>query len=168
VSQPFYAGQAITADALNSIVPQFAALSTAQTISSTSPVPITGFSFSVAAGVTYLGKAWITIDSSLGGGGTAEFRFTGPASPTLLVMGLTSQQTATADAYQNATLDSATGYNSGFISTPMLSAATYIAELTIVVAMSAAGTLALQCANAAGASDSFAIGGYMTLTRVLV
>ena len=154
---PFNAGQAATAAAVNSLTPQISVLATTQTIGSTSPVQVGSFAATVEDGVTYIGTAWITIDGG-GGGGTAEFRWTGPADPTLLGMGIMSQQTATADAYQNASLESATGYNSGFISTPELAGASYIVQLWIVITPSADGTLELICANAAGGSDTFSLG----------
>ena len=162
---PYNAGQALTAASLDALPPQISAV-TGQTISSTSPVGVGSVSFPVTGGITYIGNAWLTLDANAGG--TAEFRWTGPGSPTLLGMGIESQQTATADAYQNATLESATGYNSGFISTPELAGAQYIVQLTIIITPSADGDLALICANAAGDSDTFSLGlGYVTLQQVL-
>ena len=151
----FQAGSPITAAALNSLYPQDS-VTTGQTIGSTSPVQVGSFSANLVAGNTYFGKAKITIDAN--SGGTAEFRWTGPASPSLLEMDIVSQQTATADAYQNAAIESATGYNSGFISTPELATTSYIVWLEITITPSASGTLELLCANAAGASDTFSIG----------
>jgi hypothetical protein len=120
----------------------------------------------VEEGVTYIGYCWITIAANAGG--TAEFRWTGPDSPSLLGMGIMSQQTATADAYQNAALASATGYNTGFIDTPELAGADYIVQLWIIITPSASGTLALICANAAGADDTFTLGvSYFSLQQVL-
>ena len=162
---PFNAGEAITAAALNSLPPQISVLGTTQTVSSTSPVQVGSFSAIVADGVTYIGRAKITVDAN--SGGTGEFRWTGPADPTLLEMDIVSQQTATADAYQNAAIESATGYNSGFLSTPELATASYIVWLEITITPSADGTLELICANAAGGSDTFnlGIGSYLRVDQ---
>lgn len=166
MTTPFFAGQSITAQALDSLAPQSAVLATSQVIGSTSPVQVGSWAFPVQEGATYIGYAWITIDAAAGG--TAEFRWTGPDSPDLLGMGIMSQQTATADAYQNAALASATGYNTGFIDTPEFAGAQYIVQLWIIITPSAAGTLALICANAAGASDTFTLGvSFISLQQVL-
>jgi hypothetical protein len=146
-------------------------LGTPQVIGSTSPVQVGSFAFAVVEGATYTGYAWITIDGGVDGGGTPEFRWTGPASPDLLAMGIMSQQVATADAYQNANLESATGYNSGFLPAPELagSSTSYIFQLWIVITPSASGTLALLCANeAGGGSPEFTLGvSYLSLQQVL-
>ena len=97
MTTPYYAGQTLTAAALNAIVPQTSVLATAQTIGSTSPVQVGSFSADLAEGVTYTGYAWFTVDANTGG--TGEFRWTGPADPTLLNMTILTQQLATADAY---------------------------------------------------------------------
>lgn len=160
------AGQPITAALLNAMIPQISVLVSAQTISSTSPVQVGSFSADLVAGNTYIGRAKLTIDAS--SGGTAEFRWTGPDSPSLLEMDIVSQQTATADAYQNAAIESATGYNSGFLDTPEFAATLYIVWLEIVITPSADGTLELLAANVAGASDTFSIGvSYLRVEQVL-
>ena len=165
---PFYAGSSITAGALDSLAPQISVLSTTQTIGSTSPVQVGGFAFPVTSGLTYVGYVWATVDAN--SGGTAEFRWTGPASPTLLAMGILTQQLNTADAYQQGTVQAATGYNSGFLDTPTLATTLYIVQLWITITPSASGTLALLAANAAGASDTYAlgIGTYCSLHQQVV
>jgi len=167
MSTPFYAGQAITAQALDELAPQISVLGTTQTIGSTSPVQVGGFAFPVEEGATYLGYVWLTVDAN--SGGTAEFRWTGPASPDLLNMVIMSQQLRTADAYQNGDVESATGYNSGFLETPELATTLYLVQLWVTITPSATGTLALLCANAAGASDTFnlGVGSYFSLQQVL-
>jgi hypothetical protein len=161
------AGQPITAALLNAMIPQDSVLATTQTIGSTSPVQVGSFAATLAAGATYIGHAKIPVDANTGG--TAEFRWTGPASPTLLEMDIMSQQCNTADAYQNGDVESATGYNSGFLSTPVLATAQYVVWLEITIVPSAGGTLELLCANAAGASDTFnlGVGSYLSVRQVL-
>jgi hypothetical protein len=165
MSTPFYAGQTLTAEAMNNALPHTSVVAGTQTISSTSPVWIVGLSAELTADATYIGRAKITVDAN--SGGTAEFRWTGPASPTLLEMDIMSQQCNTADAYQNGGVESSTGYNSGFLSTPELATTQYVVWLEITITPSADGTLELQCANAAGASDTFNIGtgSYLTVQQ---
>jgi hypothetical protein len=158
-------GQPITAAFLNSLAPQISVVP-GQTISSTSPAGVGSVSFPVVNGTTYIGYAWLTLDAN--SGGTAEFRWTGPATPTQLGMGILTQQLNTADAYQQGTTESATGYNSGFLDTPTLATTLYIVQLWIIIEPSASGTLALICANAAGGSDTFSLGlGYVSLQQQL-
>lgn len=166
MSTPFYAGQIMTAQAMNAALPHTSVVVGTQTISSTSPTWVVGLSAQLTAGVTYVGRAKITVDAN--SGGTAEFRWTGPASPTILEMDIMSQQCDTADAYQNGDVESATGYNSGFLSTPTLANTQYVVWLEITILAPADGTLELQCANAAGASDTFniGIGSYLTVLPV--
>ena len=150
------AGQTITADLLNAMIPQYSVLQTTQTIGSTSPVQVGNFAATLVAGNTYIGRAKLTVDAN--SGGTAEFRWTGPASPSLLEMDIMSQQTGTADAYQNGDIEGSTGYNSGFLDTPEFATTLYVVWLEITITPSADGTLELLCANAAGASDEFSLG----------
>ena len=171
MSMPFQAGQRLTAAELNALAPQSAVLATSQTVNSTSPAAVSGFSFAVTEDVTYLGYAWIVVDAN--SGGTGEFRWTGPASPSLLVMGIETQQTASNDVYQVATVSNSTGYNSGFLDSPSgseaYSTAFYIVQLWITITPASSGTLALECANVEGGSDTFNLypGSWATLTQVL-
>jgi hypothetical protein len=158
--------QVVPAGSLNAMVPQISVLATSQTVGSTSPVQVGSFAATLVAGNTYTGRAKITVDAN--SGGTAEFRWTGPASPSLLEMDIMSQQLNTADAYQQGTVQSATGYNSGFLDTPELATTLYIVWLEITITPSADGTLELICANAAGASDTFdlGVGSYLRVEQV--
>lgn len=162
------AGQPITADLLNAMIPQ-TGVSAGQGIGSTSPVAITGFTADVVAGNTYLVYCWITIDAG-GGGGQGEFRFTGPASPTLCSMQLSAAQlsTATVTVTESAE-ETVTGYNAGFLDTQTFSATQYRVQLWMTLIPSADGTLVLECANTAGGSDGFTIqaGSYMRVEQVL-
>ena len=151
---------------MNNALPHTTVVTGTQTISSTSPVWVVGLSATLTAGVTYIGRAKITVDGA-GGGGTPEFRWTGPTAGSVLEMDIMSQQCNTADAYQNGDVESATGYNSGFLDTPTLAATQYVVWLEITILPTADGTLELQCANAAGASDTFniGIGSYFTIQQ---
>jgi hypothetical protein len=167
MTTPFFAGSSITAAALGALAPQISVLGTTQTIGSTSPVQVGGFAFPVTEGATYIGRVKLTVDANASG--RAEFRWTGPASPDLLEMDIMSQQCNTADGYQNGDVEGSTGYNSGFLETPELATTQYVVWLEITITPSASGTLALLCANAAGASDTFnlGVGSYLTLQQVL-
>ena len=123
---------------------------TSGSIDSTTPAVISP-SYPVAANTSYVAHAWMIIDANAGG--TAEFRWTGPAA-SLTIMGLTCQENATLDAYPASNSSNGAGYNTGFIDTQELGAAFYICELWLTLTTTAAGDLALECANLAGASDA--------------
>jgi hypothetical protein len=157
---PFYAGSAITAQALDGLAVQFA-VSAGQSIASTTPAAVSGFSFPVVVG-TYIARAHLVIDAN--SGGTAEFRWTGPTA-SLVLLSLECQPTATLDGYQVANTSNGTGYNTGFIDSQLFSTAFYVCNLEAVLTFTAAGTLALEAANLAGASDTWEIyaGSYMSV-----
>jgi LysM repeat protein len=162
------AGQAITADLLNAMIPQ-TGVAPGQTVSSTSPQPVTGFTADVESGNTYIVYCKITLDAGAGGG-QGEFRFTGPASPTLCVMQMSTAQVATATVTVGETdVETATGYNSGFLDTQTLAGTRYRVQIWMTLTPSADGTLALEVANVAGASDTFSVqaGSYMRVEQVL-
>lgn len=162
------AGQPITADLLNAMIPQIG-VAPGQTVSSTSPVAITGFTANVVAGNTYIVLAFMTLDAG-GGGGQGEFRWTGPASPTLCVMQMSTSQVATSTVTVGETdVETATGYNSGFLDTQTLAGTRYRVQSWMRLTPSASGTLALQVANVSGATDTFSIqaGSYLRVEQVL-
>jgi hypothetical protein len=165
MSFPFQAGERLTAAALNAALPQSAIVASSQTISSTSPAVISGFSFPVSAG-SYFATVWCILDAA--SGGTGKFRFTGPTA-SMTIMGIMTQQMATLDAYQSGSTSNGSGYNTGDIDTPTLATAFYITQLWGTFVFSDPGTLALEVANGAGASDTFEIytGSWMQVQQAL-
>jgi hypothetical protein len=155
MTMPFYAGSTATAAGIDSLAPQIG-VSAGQTVNSTTPVGVTGMSFPVAA-ATYLVACWFVIDAN--SGGQARFRFTGPAA-SLTLMGITTLQQGTLTYNPNGQTSNGTGYNTGDIDAPVsgtFATAFHIVQIWATFTFTAPGTLALECANAAGASDTFEI-----------
>jgi hypothetical protein len=166
VTQPFYAGSAITAAALNSLATTVAVAAGGQTISSTSPVPITGLSVAVGPD-TYLVRCWIVLNATVGGS-NAEFRFTGPtASAYYITISSTAMLTGGAPPVIGYT--ASTGYNGGFLNTsPLAGGDFYLVEIEMLVTFSAAGTLALQAAEQTSGDDyEVVVGSHMDVLQVL-
>jgi hypothetical protein len=162
--QPFYAGSAITAQALDSLAPQIA-VSAGQSIVSTTPAAISGLSFPVAA-ATYDVYAWILIDANSGSG--AHFRWTGPTA-SLTIMDIDTVQMAGASPTQETQSSNGDGYNTGDLDSMSFATDFYRSILTATFVFSAAGTLALQVANVAGASPTFSVyvGSKLRVQQVL-
>lgn len=152
MTMPFYAGSAATAAAVDSLTPQIG-ISAGQTINSTTPAVISGFSFPVAA-TTYIVTAHVVIDAN--SGGTGEFRWTGPTT-SLTLMTLICYQAATSTADPTTVESNSTGYNSGFLTTQAFGTTFYVCDLECTFTFSAAGTLALECANTTGSSNPFIV-----------
>lgn len=143
---PVYAGTSITAAYLRSLAPQLGVCPTAQTIVSTSPVPVTGLAVNLLSGQTYKVSAWLVISTLAGTAQAAGFQFLGPASPSLMQMALKAFQNGGATAPGANLSVSSAGYNSGLINTQVLSASasiTYTVEIEMLLATTAAGALTL-------------------------
>jgi hypothetical protein len=115
-----------------------AASAVPQTISSTSATTITGCSFPVGIG-QYHFRARVTFSGG-SAAGTANFSVSGPANTSPWIDALFIMSTSTAGAgAQNAAL--------GPVNSPTLTTGNNVADIEGEATFTAAGTLALQCAE---------------------
>jgi hypothetical protein len=122
--------------------------------------------FAVTPGY-YLVEAHLIVDANAGG--SATFRFTGPAASGYL-MTFRKLQMNTSDGTTDGETSGGSGYNTGSIGPTGTFAATFysIHFTGCWWDFTASGSFGLECANTAGASDTFDIytGSTMTVESV--